>query len=302
MRIAYCYFDLPFAPHPGWEFRTGELLQELGHEVFFVPKHSCESQKKIPLPPEADVVYCSNPMCLPIGVELKKKLEVPLVVNFLDIPERGVSEDWRFGVYEKLKPLVEKADGLTAISQTTAGAVESWCGRRPEVDYLGVDEELFSTNSKISGDYACSIPRGLAKQKCAEEAARACEKFGIPLKVIYGQYSDIMRAKLVKGCHFGLHTSHFEGFCLPIIEFNYCHKPVVARRLPVLEEIHSKNRGAVLYDTQEELEHHLKRLWSDWDERWERGRAGQEFVLRNGFTLRAHAERLIGILEQFSRE
>lgn len=290
-KIIWCYFDLPWSPFPGWEFRLSEILEELGHVVFRVPKHLSELEKRISLPSAADIIFVSNPMCIEIGTMIKKEMKLPLVLNFLDIPVEGISEQWRFDVYEKLKPLFMEADYITAISKWTAGKAEEWLNRRVDlINWLGADKDLYYGKSKDL-NYALTIPRGLASQKKYQEAVEAAQGI-FPLKIIYGEVSDALKSKLIRHCSFGLHTSVFEGFCLPPVEMNFCGKACIVKDLEVIKEVHAGNKGIVLYSEFAELRSWVEKLASDVNLRKELGKYGKKYVTEKELTLDAYGKRL----------
>ncbi len=49
--------------------------------------------------------------------------------------------------------------------------------------------------------------------------------------------SDLLLSKLYETCQFVLNCSHAEGFGIPLMEATFYRKPILARRLPVFEEI-----------------------------------------------------------------
>jgi len=239
-KIAYVFFDLVNAPFPGWEWRSAELLMERGHQVLVIPRHKYLSEKKVPIPQDANIIYASNPMVLDVAIEIKKRINKPLLVQFLDIPKALFgSEPWRIQEYEKVKELVKQADYITSISRTTAKDVKDWCGRNDFVCYLGVDDDIFRSFVPKNGNYIASVVRGLAQQKHHEDVIESVRRSNtkLPLNLIYGQWSDPTKAKIISESLFGIGMSTFEGFALYCAEFGYYSKAFIARKLPVLKEI-----------------------------------------------------------------
>ena len=299
LKIIYVYFDLLYAAYCGWEYRTIELLSELGVNVLPIPRHRCIAEGRLPIPKEADMIWVSNPMCLDVAIEIKERIAKPLAVQFLDVPRNLMdSEEWRLKEYEKVREHVKNADYITAISKSTAKDVEEWCGRKVDrVIYIGCDSELFESVKVSDKEYAITIPRGLAKQKNYQEAIEIAKGI-VPLKTVWGQFSDVMKAKLLKNCSFGIHSSKFEGFCIPIVELNIARKPVIARELPVIKEIHEGNKGVMMYKTVHEAREFAKILVDDKKLRERLGKFGREFVLRRKLTLGVYAKRLKEFFEE----
>jgi len=299
MKIAYVFFDLPYAPYPGWEWRVAELLEEKNHAVFPVPKHRTIMENNLMIPTDIDIIYTSNPMALDIAVELKKRLNKPLVVQFLDIPNALFgSEPWRIKEYEKVKELVDHADCIVSISETTAKDVKKWCGRNSLVNYLGVDEDVFNAFIPEEGKYVGAVVRGLAKQKRHNDVIHAVKnaRNQIPLFLIFGQVSDARKAKIISKSLFGISMSTFEGFGMYVAEFGYYSKAFIARELPVFKEIYE---NAIDYvHSIEEMSEKIDMLYSDPEYRRKKGQKLKELISRKKLTLNDHAERLIKILER----
>ncbi|MEW6624612.1 MAG: glycosyltransferase family 4 protein [Bacillota bacterium] len=298
MKLTYIYVDSESFTYCGWEHRVHEILQnDLDINVFPVPIHRCNREGRFPVPKEADVIFCSNPLTLEIAVEYKKRLNKLLVLQFLDIPiELFGSEQWRIQAYDRVKPLVKYADYLIAISKFTARQVEEWCGRKAHVLYIGCDADLFEIGKIRDLGYAVTVPRGLAKQKNYQEAIEITKDI-VPLRVVYGQYSDIAKARIIKSCSFGIHTSRFEGFCIPVVEFCVARKPVIVRSLPVIEEIHKANKGVIIYNDVEEARRHITELMNNPSLRRKMGILGQKYVREKGLTLQQYAKNLKSFLE-----
>ena len=299
MRICYVYFDLIGAVYPGWEYRTSELLAELGHEVFVIPRHRCLHEGQIPLPKTADVCYVSNPMCVDVGLKVKEFMKIPLVVNWLDVPKALFSEEWRIKEYERVREQAKQADYFTAISETTAKDVEEWLGEDcPEVkvNYIGVDSHLFQAFKPKEDGYLCAVTRGLAKQKQHNEIIQAVNlsKSKPPLKIIYGQYSDVQKANVMSRSLFGVGMSNLEGFAVYVVEFGYYAKPFIGKRLPVFEEIYGDN--IIYVETPKEMGEKIDWLIQDEAARKKAGEALQKVVCEKRLYLSDHALRLEKIL------
>jgi len=300
LKIIYIYFDLPGAPYPGWEFRVSELLADLGHEVYVIPRHRCIYEKKIPIPPKADLIYVSNPMAVDIGWKIKEQLKTPLVVNFLDIPnELFGSETWRINEYQKIKPYCTEANLLTAISETTAKDVEKWLGKDCppiKVNYIGVDLDVYKAFEPTTEDYICGVVRGLAKQKKHEEIITAVElsKTKPKLQLIFGNHSDPQKAKVMSKCLFGLGMSTLEGFGVYTVEFAYYAKPFICRKLGVFEELYGDK--LVYVDTVEEMAEKIDWLVQDVEARKKIGLNLQRHIQEKKLYLSEHALRLEKIL------
>jgi len=297
VRIAYVYFDLVHQPYCGWEYRVSEILEDLGHTVFRIPKHMVELQKKLPIPDKSDVIYVSNPMCTPIGLAIKERTNLPLVVNFLDIPIRGVSEEWRFNVYEKLKPFFLKADHIVVISKWTAGEVERWLDRKVDfVNYLGVDEDVFRAFVPENSGEISAVVRGMAAQKHHQDVIEAVKRSRTKpkLNLIYGQWSDQQKAKVISKSMFGIGMSTFEGFGVYCTEFGYYSKPFIAYELPVFREIYE---NAIEYvHSADEMAEKIDLFVQDGRLRGEKGKELHDVVMQKELTLHAHTERLEKIL------
>jgi hypothetical protein len=293
VKIVYVYFDIN-APYPGWEYRTSELLCDIGHEVYTIPRHRCLYEGRIPIPKNASVVYCSNPMAVDVALKVKEHLKAPLIVNFLDVPKALFgSEEWRIKEYERVKEQVKQADFITAISETTAKDVEEWLGRKVDcVNYLGVDLDVYQAFQSKTGDYVCGVVRGLAKQKRAEEIIRAVEtsKTKPKLELIYGNLSDPQKAKIMSRCIMGLGMSTLEGFAIYLCEFGYYAKPFIGKRLPVFEEIYGDN--IIYVEKPEEMAEKIDWLVNDQVARTLAGSKLKRTVEEKKLFLSEHALRL----------
>ena len=80
--------------------------------------------------------------------------------------------------------------------------------------------------------------------------------------------SDLLLSKLYEKCLFVLNCSHAEGFGIPLMEATFYRKPILARRLPVFEEImkdqmryfdddSAKNLSFALDNTKNDIENDL---------------------------------------------
>lgn len=298
MNIAYVFFDLVHQPYCGFEYRVAELLNELGHRVFTVPRHRCLMEGVINIPDGVDVVYASNPIVLDVAVKVKEMIKKPLVVQFLDIPKPLLgSEEWRCKEYERVKEQVKQADSITAISETTAKDVEEWLGRKVDrVNYLGVDLDVYQAFQSKTGDYVCGVVRGLAKQKRAEEIIRGVEtsKTKPKLELIHGNLSDPQKAKVMSGCIMGLGMSTLEGFAIYLCEFGYYAKPFIGKRLPVFEEIYGDN--IIYVEKPEEMAGKIDWLMTDEEARAKAGANLANIVHEKRLYLSEHALRLEKIL------
>lgn len=302
MLLAYVYFDLVGQPYCGWEFRVGELLSENGYNVFMIPRHRCLTERKIPFPNGVDVIYCTNPMALDVAVKIKETIHKPLIAQFLDIP-KGLfgSEEWRIREYERVRKFVEEADYITAISETTARDVQEWLGEGcPEirVNYLGVDADLFQSFKPKNEGYICAVVRGLARQKQHNQILEALRKskFKPPFKMIYGQYSDIQKAKVMSRCLFGVGMSTLEGFGLYVAELGFYNKPFVGRELPVFREIYD---NSILYvDSVDGLAEKTDLLIGDLKLVERMGEKLRKTIFKKSLFLEAHVLRLQKILKE----
>jgi glycosyltransferase involved in cell wall biosynthesis len=241
-------------------------------------------------------------MCLSIATKIKEALHKPLVTQFLDIPHKLFgSEEWRIQEYEQLKPLCREVDLITTISKTTAKDVREWLGNDcPEVitNYIGVDSDLFQAFKPKEEGYVCAVTRGLAKQKQHNEIIQAVNqsKSKPPLKIIYGQYSDIQKAKVISKCLFGLGMSTLEGFGIYVAEMGYYAKPFVGRRLPVFEEIYGDK--LVYVETPEEMSDKIDWLMGDEKARKTLGLKLKTIINEKKLYLSEHAKRLSKILTE----
>jgi glycosyltransferase involved in cell wall biosynthesis len=274
----------------------------MGHEVIIIPRHFCLQQGRIQIPQKADIIYTSNPMATDVALKVKEHLKVPLIVNFLDVPKALFgSEEWRIKEYERVKEQVKQADSITAISETTAKDVREWLGNDcPKVvtNYIGVDNDLFQAFKPKEEGYVCAVTRGLAKQKQHNEIIQAVNqsKSKPPLKIIYGQYSDIQKAKVISKCLLGLGMSTLEGFGIYVAEMGYYAKPFVGRRLPVFEEIYGDK--LVYVETPEEMADKIDWLMGDEKARKTLGLKLQTLINEKKLYLSEHAKRLSKILRE----
>jgi len=298
--LAYVFFDLVHQPYCGFEYRVAELLDEMGCEVFTIPRHRCLMEGRIPIPNDISCIYTSNPMALDVAVKVKETTHKPLICQFLDVPEALFTEDWRLKEYETVKELVKEADLITTISETTAKDVLEWVGKDcPEVktNYIGVDVDLFQAFKPTDGDYICAVTRGLAKQKQHTEIIEAVEKSTSkpPLKIIYGQYSDIQKAKVMSRCLLGVGASRLEGYGLYVTEMGYYYKPFICRRLPVFEEIYGNS--LIYVETSEQMANKIDWLVNDQVARTLAGSRIKHIIEEKKLFLHEHAKRLSDMLE-----
>lgn len=300
LKLIYVYFDIT-ASYPGWEYRVAEILSDFGHEVYIVPRHRSLYERKITLPPKADIIYVSNPMAIDVGWKIKEHLNLPLIVNFLDIPNPLFgSETWRINEYQKIKPYCKKADFITTISKSTAKDVGEWLGKDcPEikVNYLGVDLDVFQAFKPKEENYVCAVVRGLAKQKKHNEVIKAVKlsKTKPTLQLIFGNHSDPHKAKTMSKSLFGLGMSTLEGFALYVAEFGYYGKPFICRKLPVFEELYGDN--LIYVETPEEMADQIDWLMNDKQAREKAGLTLKHCVDEKKLYLNEHAKRLERILE-----
>jgi len=251
-------------------------------------------EQRVVVPSECDVVYASNPMVLDVAVKVKEHVHKPLVCQFLDVPKALFgSEDWRIQEYEKVKELAKQADHLTAISNTAAKDVEAWLGRKVDnVNYLGVDTDIFGAFKPTAENYGCAVVRGMAKQKRFEEIVKAVEtcKTKPKMKLIHGSHTDIEKAKIISKCKFGLGMSTLEGFGLYVCEFGYYGKPFIGRRIPVFEEIYGNN--IIYVETPEEMADKIDWLMADEEARTKAGAYLANLVQEKRLYLSEHVLRL----------
>ncbi|MEW5759288.1 MAG: glycosyltransferase [Candidatus Thermoplasmatota archaeon] len=275
------------------------MLGELGVSVFPVPIHQCSREGRFPVPKEADIIFCSNPLSLEIAVEYKKRLNKLLVLQFLDIPiELFGSEQWRIQAYDRIKPLIEHVDYSTAISKYTAKCVKEWCGRYVDrVLYLGVDIDVFGAFEPQTERNIVGICRGNAKQKHAEKLVESAKKTNIPLEIIYGQYSDIQKAKVISKCLFGVGASSLEGFGIYVCEFAYYSKPFIAYKLPVFEEIWGNSICYV--NDADEMDEKIRLFAKNNELRREKGKEMHAVLIKKKLTLQNYATKLQKILENY---
>jgi glycosyltransferase involved in cell wall biosynthesis len=300
INLAYVYFDLVHQPYVGFEYRVAELLDELGHRVFTIARHRCLMEGAVNIPEGVDAIYCSNPIALDVAVKVKEVIKKPLIVQFLDIPKLLLgSEEWRYKEYEKVREQVKQADYITAISETTARDVEEWLGKDcPEVlvNYIGVDVDLFQAFKPKEEGYICAVTRGLAKQKQHNEIIQAVNlsKSKPPLRIIFGQYSDVRKAKVISQCLFGLGMSTLEGFGVYVVEMGYYAKPFIGRRLPVFQEIFGDS--IVYVNSAQEMAEKIDWLMTDEEARAKAGANLVNLVHEKRLYLSEHAKRLEKLL------
>jgi glycosyltransferase involved in cell wall biosynthesis len=294
LNLVYVFFDLPYQPYCGFEYRVAELLCETDLKVLAIPRHRTLSEGRLGIPDDVDAAMCSNPMALDVALEVKKILHKPLILQFLDVPKALFgSDEWRVKEYELVKERSKEADYITAISQTTANDVEAWLGRKVDfVNLLGVDTDVYDAFKPSQADYICGVVRGLAKQKRHEEIIKAVEssKTKPKLNLIFGAQSDAEKAKIMSKSLMGLGMSTLEGFGIYTCEFAYYQKPFICRKLPVFEEIWGNK--LVYVETPEQMADKIDSLIGDPAARNTIGTTLYNHIIEKRLFLSEHAKRL----------
>ena len=111
--------------------------------------------------------------------------------------------------------------------------------------------------------------------------------------------TEINKWKLLRAAKCVIHLSEFEGFGLPVAEAMYAGVPVIANRLPVLEE--SFGQHPYYAETDIKVIKALHHIWSAWDE--PESDAGRSKAKLLGFTRDAcsHVTRRFTVEQQRAR-
>jgi glycosyltransferase involved in cell wall biosynthesis len=138
----------------------------------------------------------------------------------------------------------QRVDQFIANSKTPQARITKYYGLDSQVLYPFVDVDRFTLGGS-TGDYALILTR-LAAWKRVDIAIEACEKIGLPLKIIgagpdlsrlrglagkntkvLGYVGDEEATRLLQGCRFFINTQ-LEDFGITPLEAMACGKPVIA--------------------------------------------------------------------------
>lgn len=119
-----------------------------------------------------------------------------------------------------------RVDFFVAGSENAKKRIKRVYGRDSQVVYPFVDLDRFKGVETWEGNYFAVMGRH-NKYKRFDLAVSACQKLGIPLKIIGGKFSDEMVVRILAGCK-ALIIPGEEDFGLSSLEAQALGKPVIA--------------------------------------------------------------------------
>jgi len=320
IRIAHVLVWFGGERSKNWDYRIGDYLQKLGHEVIRLP------YLYWPRPHfDCDFILSTHHAGAPLAMHLAEREKKPLICQVLDIPKFRLSgeEPWASNLkkylgitleqyrreWDEIGEALKRAGLVLAISETTANDVEEMFGVKAEVNHLGVDTEIadrcLAGFKQAKRDQFCSLGN-LNDHKKFDYLAKVFTKLGRRLiimgegymrgeieriagqnVILTGAVTEEQKFRVLSRSLALVHASICEGQPLMFSEALYSGCPVVCYDLPVIHEVY----GDQVYYWQDEEE--LKGLI----EKAESLKADRQYVLERGLTLDKYTRRLESMLE-----
>lgn len=127
-----------------------------------------------------------------------------------------------------------------------------------KVVYPFVDLDRFKDIEVWDGGYFCVMGR-VNKYKRFDLAVSACQKLGVPLKIIDGKFSDEMVVRILAGCK-ALIIPGEEDFGLSSLEAQALGKPVIALKKGGALETVIEGKTGIFFDEKTKLENILMKF------------------------------------------
>lgn len=120
----------------------------------------------------------------------------------------------------------QRVDYFIAGSNNAKKRIKRVYGMDSKVVYPFVDLDRFNDIETFDGGYFVIMGRS-NKYKRFDLAVSACQKLGVPLKIIDGKFSDEMAVRILAGCKAAIIPGE-EDFGLTSLEAQALGKPVIA--------------------------------------------------------------------------
>ncbi len=149
-------------------------------------------------------------------------------------------------IYDQVS--ARRVDYFIAGSQNAQKRIKKVYRVDSKVVYPFIDLGRFKGIDTFDGGYFLVVAR-LNKYKRVDLAKEACEKIGVPLKVVDGSWKDEMVVRVLAGCR-ALIVPGIEDFGLVSLEAQALGKPVVAYEKGGSSETVIDGKSGILFDTQ----------------------------------------------------
>lgn len=302
-------------PRRSWEWRLGEYLEDLGHDVLF-------AQDEISSGFEPDFIIATDFMSATIAKGWHDHFDVSFAVQcngILPPPEEGD------GYWQKVRDCADEAAVIVCVSESARDHLEVSYDPQPpvEINYQGVDDKKAERYEKASPDHFVWIGP-FEHRKNPVMAIEAFSQVEEDLVMIgntgdwdsyvpenvdaVGQVDDDEKFQLISHATALVTTTRGEEFFIPAAEAGYFGIPLVLPEstdedkhwVSVFPELYGDT--PYYFDDVEGLIEKIRAIVNDPEEAAKRGEQIQNTVKDKGLTMSRHAERWDRILQEYSME